>query len=273
MEYVGPQHRARMGTFIEFSWALAAMAQPGVYYLVRHYQHMQFMSTGYEAIFAIGLFMMSESPRWLLANGHYEKAREIIIKAASQNGKLSMDQIEAKFLRLKAFVESEAESTSDKKKQTLFDLYKEPVLLRNCILLYCIWFAMSFVAYGIMLNIGDLGGNLFINTFVTSLGGFITQLVMIFIVDRITRRHLLFLAYFFAAVSFFVMALVTNAPPIYMTVFAFTGFSAMTIVSVINYVYATEIFPTTVRQIAMGSCGCISRLGSISAPFMRELVI
>lgn len=35
---------------------------------------------------------------------------------------------------------------------------------------------------------------------------------------------------------------------------------------------ATEIFPTSLRQIGVGSCSFSSRIGSILAPFTKELV-
>lgn len=35
----------------------------------------------------------------------------------------------------------------------------------------------------------------------------------------------------------------------------------------------SEIFPTTLRQMSMGSCSVAMRIGSVLAPYSRELVI
>jgi len=270
MEYVGLQHRAKLGAGLEFAWSISAMAQPWIFYLVLDFQLMQFLVVGYEALACLGLVFMWESPRWLLANGHYAKARSLILAAAAEKGNLSTEQIEGKLERLKVFASSEREECAEKR-QSLCDVYKDPGLLRNCLLLYFIWFAMSFMNYGVGLNIGDLGGSLFLNFFVISASGFCVQVFLIFFVDRVSRRSLLFGSYALSAVFFFAMASVTSLAPIFMTVFAFAAAGGMNVFYIINYVYAAENFPTTVRQIAMGSCGFVSRLGAISAPFMREL--
>jgi len=272
MEFVGPRNRAKMGSYLEFSWGISSMALPGVYYLVRHFQHMQVMSTVYELVASLCLFKLSESPRWLLTNGHYSKAHDIILKAATEKGKLTTEQIEAKLVRLKAFVDAEMESRKNEKKQSLLDVYRDPSLFKDCMLLYWLWFTMSFIGYGFALNIGDLGGNLFVNAFVASAGGMVAKGLLIYIVDRFTRKRLLFFAYLAGTGAFFVMAMVTNLPHVYMTICAFIGSSAIAIIIIVSYIVGTEIFPTTVRQTTMGSCGFVSRFGSISAPFMREVV-
>ena len=38
------------------------------------------------------------------------------------------------------------------------------------------------------------------------------------------------------------------------------------------YLCAAEIFPTTLRQIGVGSCSVGARIGSVIAPFVKELV-
>ncbi|GFQ69863.1 organic cation transporter protein [Trichonephila clavata] len=37
------------------------------------------------------------------------------------------------------------------------------------------------------------------------------------------------------------------------------------------YLYTAEIFPTGVRNVTLGSCSMCARVGSILAPFMRDL--
>ena len=39
------------------------------------------------------------------------------------------------------------------------------------------------------------------------------------------------------------------------------------------YVYATEFFPTTTRQTALGICSVFARIGSMTAPFIKELTL
>ena len=40
----------------------------------------------------------------------------------------------------------------------------------------------------------------------------------------------------------------------------------------IIYIFSNEVFPTVVRNIALGSASVCARIGSFISPFMRELV-
>jgi OCT family organic cation transporter-like MFS transporter 4/5 len=40
----------------------------------------------------------------------------------------------------------------------------------------------------------------------------------------------------------------------------------------IIYVYSAEIYPTVVRGVGVGSSSMVGRIGSILAPFVKELV-
>ncbi|CAG2164548.1 unnamed protein product [Oppiella nova] len=39
----------------------------------------------------------------------------------------------------------------------------------------------------------------------------------------------------------------------------------------IIYVYAAEIYPTIIRQVGVGSCSVAARVGSMLAPFVKDL--
>ncbi len=248
------------------------MLRPGIYYLVREYKTMQLLVTGFEIVMSFLLFKLNESPRWQLTNGQFDKARKVILKAAAEKGELSVDQVESKLVRLKEFLDQDEESQRNAKNQNLLDMYRVPKLLKYCCLLYLMWFVMTLVTYGMSLNIGDLGGNLFVNSFALAVAATISRISIIFILDRFTRRRLLGLSYFGAAVSYMAMACLTSSPLAYMTSLALIGYCFLVSVIIINYLYATEIFPTSVRQIGVGSCSFVARFGSITAPFARELV-
>lgn len=41
---------------------------------------------------------------------------------------------------------------------------------------------------------------------------------------------------------------------------------------IVIHLIKSEVFPTTVRQISLGSCSVAMRIGSVVAPYSRELV-
>lgn len=47
---------------------------------------------------------------------------------------------------------------------SVMDLFKTRPMRKRTLLLFQIWFSMYLVYYGLMLNLNNLGGNLYINT-------------------------------------------------------------------------------------------------------------
>ena len=52
----------------------------------------------------------------------------------------------------------------------------------------------------------------------------------------------------------------------------FVGFTCTAAFNLL-YLYTGETFPTTMRQSAIGTCSIFARMGSIIAPFMREVTL
>ena len=107
---------------------------------------------------------VDESPRWLLANGHTDRAAAVLQAVAIGNG---VNCPSAPLLSLAsqlptmsdAAEESEGNSTNaEASKKSVGALFSSNLLRgRTLGMLYC-WFAASFAYYGLSLNSGNLGG-------------------------------------------------------------------------------------------------------------------
>lgn len=56
-------------------------------------------------------------------------------------------------------------------------------------------------------------------------------------------------------------------------VFTMVGKMAITAAYQIVYLYASELFPTEVRQRGMGTATMVAKVGSVSAPFLVETLV
>ena len=56
------------------------------------------------------------------------------------------------------------------------------------------------------------------------------------------------------------------------TALAMLGKCAATAAFSIIYVFSAELFPTVVRNVAMGTSSCFARLGAMLSPFIADLV-
>merc|ERR1712130_745906 len=153
--------------------------------------------------------------------------------------------------------ESKAESAGN-----VFDLFKTPHLRKSTLIMFYLWFTN---------NLGKLvPGNLHMNMMVSGALEILAYTVAIFAFLKLGRRFSLSSFMAFAGAALLLTQATENQTA--KTVLAQLGKFAITASFAMVWQYGAEIFPTQVRNIGLGSSSFVSRLGSISAPFIgREL--
>ncbi|CAG2178290.1 unnamed protein product, partial [Oppiella nova] len=199
-ECVGPKYRATLGMFIQVGWALGYCLLPGIAYLFPHFRHMILATSLPEILWLVWLLTIPESPRWQITHRQWDRAERELTKAVTRN-KLPIDDIRSQFEVLKATV-AEEESKVDATVRTSFvDLLTTPNLRRSTLILYFTWFVNSFVYYGISLNIGDFGGDLFISFFIAGVVEFPSYLFPVFAFKYVGRRPVTAALMYFSGLS------------------------------------------------------------------------
>jgi OCT family organic cation transporter-like MFS transporter 4/5 len=179
-----------------------------------------------------------------------------------------------KFEIFRANVQLEEESMKHEVKATVLDVLKTPNLRRSTLILYFTWFVNSFVYYGISLNIGDFGGgNLFLSFFIAGLIEFPSYLFCVVAFKYIGRRPLTAIMMYGSGLACLACIPFTSSDyTSWRMSIAMIGKFCITSSYGLIYVYAAEIYPTVVRQAGVGSCSIAARVGSIIAPYVKELV-
>ncbi|KAK3244425.1 hypothetical protein CYMTET_45957, partial [Cymbomonas tetramitiformis] len=134
-----------------------------------------------------------------------------------------------------------------------------------------VWFATSFVYYGLSLNAGNLSGDVYWNLALLSVieipGNYAGTVGM----ERIGRRTTCFLAFALAAVSCFATAATIHlgrgdVATAFVVTLSLAGKFYITAAFNTAYVYGAEVFPTVLRQSGLGIASSCGRIGGISAP-------
>ena len=273
MEWAGPKARAQVKMFLEFGWVGGSALVPIAFYLVRHFRWIQLIVFFYELAFIYWIWKTPESPTWLLLNGKYNEATESLTKAGVRNERGSSHEIKMKIMLLhQSFIMAENERMAESKK-SLIDLWKSRIMLKYCLSQYFIWFSVSFVAYGFAYNATDIGQSVYITFFCFSVFDIINTVIIYYIVNRFDRKTLAMFFMFCGATALFIMIPFSFVGwgTIPRTVFAVIGKFMINGTFHMIYLQSAEIFPTGLRQIGVGSCSVAARIGSILAPFVREL--
>lgn len=207
-ELVGPSYRASISVFSEIGWCVSVLFLPIAHYFIPHFRYMQLAVFAYEIIFLIWLWRLPESPRWLITHDRFDEAAKMITKTARALNKLSDIEIDRKLEKFRLFLDKDQEKLKIEAKKTILDLWRQPILLRYCMLLYVISICTSFIAYSFSYNAGSYGGSLHITMFIQGLSATSVFCTVYFTVDRFHRKSLaLFLAIFFACSIWIMLSL------------------------------------------------------------------
>lgn len=272
-ECVGPKYRPIVGMCIQFGWAMGYCILPGIVYLLPNFRHFLLATTLPEILWLIWLLTIPESPKWQIANKQFDKAQKELTKAMEKNN-INLDEIDEKFENFRQNIESEKRHLENGKKVTLLNVMKHPKLRRSTLIMYFTWFINAFVYYGISLNIQDFGGNLFISFLIAGLIEFPSYIFCSFAFRYLGRRPLTAAMMYGSGLACLgIIPFASNSYEVIRISIAMIGKFCITCSYGLIYVYAAEIYPTVLRQTGVGSCSIAARLGSIMAPFVKNLVI
>ncbi|CAG0878580.1 unnamed protein product [Darwinula stevensoni] len=228
MEAVGGHHRPIIGLAYQYPFSIGFMSLAGISWFARDWKHLELAISVPVSVFLLYYWFLPESPRWLYSKKRDAEAKAILDKARKKN-KLPPKESSASITPTVHDVDQE--DAMKEQHYTILHLFKGPRLRYRTINLFWNWFVNSFVYYGLALNSGNLGGDIFINVFI---GGVYTN----------------------------------EWPVVTLAMIGKFGISAS---FAIIYVFSAEIYPTVVRNIGVGSSSMCARIGSIIAPWVAQL--
>ncbi|OWF45914.1 organic cation transporter protein-like [Mizuhopecten yessoensis] len=264
VELVGPSKRKYAGIVLEFFFSIGLMMVAGVSYFVRHWYYISIICSTPAVLFIAYWWLLPESLRWLLSKRKYEEADRILQKAAKINKVM---------LETNLFDDEKEKMTPDATGK-LWQLFSSRVMLLRTTVIFFNWFIVAMMYYGLSLNAGNLGGNFFLNMFLSGLVEIPANAMALLILDRIGRQK----TYFFSMIFGGCACALTTIPILYgekenqtiITILAMFGKFGATAAFNTIYFFSSELFPTVVRNAGLGASSCASRAGGIAAPYIAD---
>jgi len=231
---------------------------------------------GWRAMFIVGLvpsclmiplrLFMSESPRWLAANGRYEEADQIVSrleKSAITSGRL---------LNPVASIAATSESAAKSNWRELF----KGIYLKRTLVIWTLWFCAYLVANGTITWLPTLYRetfNLPLQTsldygLITSMAGVIAAVICALLIDKVGRKRWYAMAFLVAALPLTVLAFLGAKSATQVLVLAGLSYAIVQTITFSLYLYSAELYPTRLRAIGTGVGSAWLRLGSSSGPIL-----
>ncbi|CAG2113817.1 unnamed protein product [Medioppia subpectinata] len=164
------------------------------------------------------------------------------------------------------------------KHQTILDLLSTKIMRKYTLIFWFSFAVNAFIYHGISLNVQQIGGNLYVNFAIAGLVEIPSILLNLVGLRYVGRKWFTVWTMLAASLSYLAIVLVgaytTSDNPKYemvKLVLAMVGklfiFSSFNVI----YIHSGEIFPTVLRHTGIGSCTIAARIGSILAPFVKEM--
>jgi hypothetical protein len=153
---------------------------------------------------------------------------------------------------------------------TILDLFKTPKLRKYTLILWYAGIVNALVYYGFSFNMSDFGGNFYITFLLSGLVELPSALITALGLKYIGRRKLFSGFMFLITVS--TLAIIPSKTTVFKVTFALLGKFAVTSAWHVTGLHGPELFPTVIRHTGVGFCSVVARIGSISAPYMKDLV-
>ncbi|XP_023323116.1 organic cation transporter protein isoform X2 [Eurytemora carolleeae] len=250
-----------LGMGLEFFWVGGWLILALLGYLIRSWRTLMLVVSLPSTLAFLLYWFIPENPRWLIATHKLEKSEQIIRNVGKSNKK----ELPADW-KLHPVQTSDA----DDKKTNIFDIFRTPNMRSKTFIIWYNFFVNAFVYFGLTLNSGDLGGDVFINFSLSGLLEIPAYILAIFVLLRYGRRFPYCISMILSGLSLLCISLVPQGNWCVMMLALF-GKTCITFAFATLFIYSTEIFPTVIRTGAIGSASFIGRLGGILAPWVGGL--
>eukprot|EP00095_Tigriopus_kingsejongensis_P012121 maker-scaffold97_size377342-snap-gene-2.15 protein:Tk12121 transcript:maker-scaffold97_size377342-snap-gene-2.15-mRNA-1 annotation:"hypothetical protein LOTGIDRAFT_108526" len=248
-----------VGPLLSIPLAIGEVLLAGIAYLLQDWKLIHLWTSLALYIVIPFYFILPESPRWLLSQGHIEKAKNVFMKGAKINGVVLASE-EMDDLKIEAHHTETLGFTS---------LFANWTLTMHTLIIFWIWIVCSMVFYGLSLNAVNLAGNIYLNFALTAFIEIPSYLVCPVLVDHMGRKPTVAFFLLLAGISCVASGFsqITWLTTTLTLIGKFGGSAAFALV----YLYTAELYPTSLRNTAIGTSSMMARLGSLCAPILAGI--
>ncbi|KAL7853408.1 hypothetical protein AOLI_G00202520 [Acnodon oligacanthus] len=264
-EILGPRERVvfcSMGVFL--SSALGYMVMPAVAFFLREWRWLVASMAASGLIYVPLWWFIPESPRWLISQGRFEEAEAILRQAAKRNKVKPPDAIFTP-------VELNIAATKKEKRYNILDVVRSCDMVAIITLCALLWMIITLGYFSLILNTSNLHGNAYLNCFLSAIvevpAYVIAMLLLKYCPRRFCQSSTLLLG---GAVILFIHLIPLDIPEVAIFL-EMVGKFGITAAFCVVYAVTSEVFPTVVRNMAMGICSMSARVASIVSPFILYL--
>ncbi|KAG0729936.1 Organic cation transporter protein [Chionoecetes opilio] len=280
MEVLEPKRRTLAAFGLYSVWGVTGMLYGGLGYLIRDWRMLQTVATLPGLLILPALWLIDESPLWLIVNGRSQEALEIFSKMARWHGVELPAEAEMKKLVEEQTAEVRNITPNHSSVWSVMKsvvgngviLFKTPRLRTITLCIYFNYLVVGTVYYGLSLSGASVSDDPYVYLVLSGLMELPAYLFSGYIVQYFGRKSSLSSFFLIAAAVLLALAFTPAAYSTTVLVLAMAGKLAITVGFQMVIFFSGELFPTEVRSRGVSTAFMMSCVGSTVAPFITDLV-
>ncbi|XP_016052598.1 PREDICTED: solute carrier family 22 member 4 [Miniopterus natalensis] len=245
-------------------FAVGYMLLPLFAYFIRDWR-MLLLALTVPGLLCVPLWwFIPESPRWLISQRRFKEAEAIIQKAAKMNNVA---------VPVVIFDPVELQELKPLKQQKVFilDLFRTRNIATITTMSLLLWMLTSVGYFALSLNSPNLHGDAYLNCFLSALIEVPAYITAWLLLRTLPRRYIIAGVLFLGGGVLLLIQVVPEDYNFLSIVLVMVGKFGVTSAFSMLYVFTAELYPTLVRNMAVGITSMASRVGSIIAPYFVYL--
>lgn len=274
MEITGTRYRAMVGSLLQAPWAVGYAMLALIAYFCKSWQNIQLITAALHTLSICLICVLPESPRWLIVNNRVDEAERYIRRACREppfpfnlfnfnKSSLPCDLELVKHAEQRKWVRRN-------QRANILHLLKSRALCMRTAVICVVWIATALVYYGLVIALSDqsapgrvlFSGNFFLNNAIAGAIELPTLIFCVYLMKFGRKRSQIFTLGAAALSIFLAMVAMNLGSPmlslgmmLLAKIFIQGGFNIL-------YIFTSELYPTVIRNSAVGFCSMIARFGS-----------